>query len=55
METLADWEEILNDIKKEDSLRVLWKNYINDNPYASDLSLDNIVEVIGIISKMLSE
>lgn len=55
LEMLAEWEEILQDIREEEALRNLWRNYIADNAYAAGLSFDTVTEAVGIIGKMLTE
>ena len=55
LEVLTEWEEILADIREEESLRNLWRNYISENPYAAELAFDDVVEAVGSIGKMLSE
>ena len=53
LELLTEWEEILQDIREEDVLKRLWQNYIRDNLYAAELTFNDVVDVVGIIGKML--
>ena len=53
LELLTEWEEILQDIREEDALKRLWQNYIRDNLYAAELTFNDVVDVVGIIGKML--
>ena len=55
LDLLAEWEEILSDIREEDALKNLWRNYIADNPYAADLTFEDVVDVVGIIGRMLTD
>ena len=55
LDLLAEWEEILTDIREEDALKNLWKNYIADNPYAADLTFEDVADVVGIIGRMLTD
>ena len=54
LEVLSEWEEILRDIREEEALRILWRNYIADNPYAAGLSFDEVTDAVGIIGRMLT-
>ena len=54
LELLAEWEEILSDIRGEEALKNLWRNYIADNPYAGELTFENVTDVVGIIGGMLA-
>ena len=53
-EFLDEWEEILQDIREEDALKDLWRNYTADHPYAAELSFDEVVDVVGIIGRLLT-
>ncbi len=55
LELLAEWEEILADIREEEALKNLWKNYTADNPYVGGLTFDDVADAVGIIGKMISE
>lgn len=44
-------EEIIEDIQNDPYLRELWDVYISENKYIGDLSFDNVVDVIKIISE----
>lgn len=44
-------EEIIEDIKNDPYLKELWDVYVSENKYIGDLSFDNVVDVIKIISK----
>lgn len=55
LELLAEWEEILSDIRGEEALKNLWRNYIADNPYAGELTFENVTDVVGIIGGMLAD
>lgn len=45
LDDLADWKEIIQDIRNEHALEQLWDNYIADNPYASSLSFAEVITV----------
>ncbi|MDU3804889.1 MAG: nucleotidyl transferase AbiEii/AbiGii toxin family protein [Finegoldia magna] len=44
-------EEIIEDIQNDPYLKELWDVYVSENKYIGDLSFDNVVDVIKIISK----
>ena len=54
-ELLAEWEEILADIREEDALKNLWRKYIADNPYAAELAFEDVTDVVGMISRMCAD
>lgn len=41
---LVQYEEICKELRDEQALHELWKNYIADNPYASHLQYDDMIE-----------
>lgn len=44
-------EEIIEDIQNDPYLKELWDVYVSENKYIGDLSFDEVVDVIKIISK----
>ena len=54
-EIIKDYEEIIKDIKEDSYLRSSWEVYINENKYTGDLSFDNIVDVVTILSNRINE
>lgn len=53
LELLSDWKEIIEDIRSENALHVLWKNYIGENPYALGLTFDEAVDAVLTIGKLI--
>ncbi len=53
LELLSDWVEIIDDIRSENALHSLWKNYIKDNPYASGLTFDEVVNTVHTIGRII--
>lgn len=51
LETMKIAGEIIEDIKNDPYLIKLWNVYVNENKYIGDLSFDNVVDVIKIISE----
>lgn len=51
---LAEWAEIVEDIRNEPYLQTLWKNYIANNPYAAGISFEDTVDCIASIGQMLN-
>ena len=38
LDTMSEWEEIIEDMKVDTALKELWKNYCENNTYASEVS-----------------
>lgn len=51
LETIKIANEIIEDIKNDPYLKELWNVYVSENKYIGELSFDNVVDVIKIISK----
>ena len=52
---LADWEEIIQDIREEPALASLWHNYAADNPYIGKLEFSETVNTVERIGRLLQE
>ena len=52
---LADWEEIIQDIREEPALASLWHNYAADNPYIVKLQFSETVNTVERIGRLLQE
>ena len=52
---LADWEEIIQDIREEPALASLWHNYAADNPYIGKLQFSETVNTVERIGRLLQE
>lgn len=50
-EIMADYKEIIDDIKVDSYLKKLWELYIKENMYIGNLDFDNVIVVLDIISK----
>ncbi|EGS35130.1 hypothetical protein HMPREF9489_1851 [Finegoldia magna SY403409CC001050417] len=44
-------EEIIEDIRNDSYLKELWDVYISENKYIGELSFDNVVDIVKIISE----
>ena len=44
-------EEIIEDIRNDSYLKELWDIYISENKYIGELSFDNVVDIVKIISE----
>lgn len=51
LELMKIANEIIEDIKNDPYLKELWNVYVSENKYIGDLSFDEVVDVIKIISK----
>lgn len=54
-ELMLEWKEIIDDIRTENALENLWKNYIESNKYAAGLSFDEVVDAVYEIGKLVNE
>ena len=52
---LADWEEIIQDLREEPALASLWHNYAADNPYIGKLQFSETVNTVERIGRLLQE
>lgn len=55
LELMVEWKEIIDDIKMENALANLWKNYTENNKYAAGLSFDEVVSTVYEIGKLINE
>ncbi|MBP3469295.1 MAG: nucleotidyl transferase AbiEii/AbiGii toxin family protein [Lachnospiraceae bacterium] len=53
LQTMSEWEEIIEDMKEEPALKNLWKNYCENNTYAADVRYDKIMEITQHIAAVL--
>ena len=53
LDTMSEWEEIIEDMKVDTALKALWKNYCENNTYASEVSFENVMETTLHIAEML--
>lgn len=53
LETMSEWEEIIEDMKKDLVLKKLWDNYCENNTYAAGVSFETVMETTLQIAKLL--
>lgn len=53
LETMSEWEEIIEDMKVDTALKELWKNYCENNAYASEVSFEEVMETALHIAELL--
>ena len=53
LEDIANWKEILEDIRQESAMQGLWRNYIAENPYVGDLDFDSVLATVEAMGTML--
>ncbi len=53
-EIMADYEEIIEDIRRDSYLKTLWEVYINENKYIGDLNFDKVIDAVNIISSKIN-
>ena len=54
LDDMAEWQDIVQDIRDEAALRVLWWNYQADNTYAADVSFEQVVDIVEEIGKLIN-
>lgn len=50
---LADWKEIVQDIREEPTLTSLWNNYAAENPYIGKLQFSEVVDTVECVGRLL--
>ena len=55
LETIKIADEIIEDIKNDPYLKELWDVYISENKYIGELSFDNVVDIVKIISEKIED
>lgn len=53
LETMSEWEEIIEDMKEDIALKNLWNNYCENNTYASEVSYETVMDTTLQIAKLL--
>ncbi len=53
-EMMAEYEEIIDDIRAETALWNLWNNYCEENKYASGLSFNEVIDAVYAIGKLIN-
>lgn len=52
---LADWKEIVQDIREEPTLTSLCNNYAAENPYIGKLQFSEVVDTVECVGRLLQE
>lgn len=50
-----EWHELIEEMREEPSLRRVWQNYINENPYAASLSFDDVLNAVDWLGRRTHE
>ena len=50
---MADWKDILNEIREEPHMYLLWDNYVKENKYIGDLEFQEVLDTVDEIASML--
>lgn len=53
LQSMSEWEEIIEDMKEEPALKALWENYCENNTYASGISYEKVIKITIQIAEML--
>lgn len=52
-EDMQDWREIIQDIRDEPQMNLLWDNYVADNKYIGDLQFSEVLDTVNEIAGLL--
>ena len=52
---MQEADEIIKDIEEDSYLEELWKVYLNDNPYITELRFKDMLEVVKILAEIVGE
>lgn len=52
-EDMQDWREIIQDIRDEPQMNLLWNNYVADNKYIGDLQFSEVLDTVNEIAELL--
>lgn len=52
---LQDWREIIEDIKNESAVELLWNNYSEENIYARGIEYHNVIETVYTVGEKLNK
>lgn len=53
IEDMQDWREIVQDIRDEPQMNLLWNNYVADNKYIGDLQFSEVLDTVNEIAELL--
>lgn len=53
LQDIADWREILKDMREEPQLYRLWENYIAENKYIGALELNTVFDTVNEVGELL--
>jgi predicted nucleotidyltransferase component of viral defense system len=53
LEDLADWKEILDDLRDDSSMQQLWDSYGMSNSYAAAITFGQTLETVKEISELI--
>lgn len=53
IEDMQDWREIIQDIRNEPQMNLLWNNYVADNKYIGDLQFSEVLDTVNKLSELL--
>lgn len=53
LQTMLEWKEIIEDMREDTALKVLWNNYCVNNTYAEEVSYEDVMEILLRIAELL--
>ena len=53
LQTMLEWKEIIEDMREDTALKVLWNNYCVNNTYAEEASYEDVMEILLRIAELL--
>lgn len=54
VEDIKDWRDILNDIREEPQLYLLWDKYVADNKYIGELAFNEVLDTVEQVAEQLN-
>ena len=54
LEDIRDWKDILNDLREEPQMYLLWDNYIAENKYIGNLKFHVVLDTVEEIAQVLN-
>lgn len=53
VEDIHDWKDILQEIREEPNLYLLWDNYVAENKYIGELAFHEVLDTVEEVAKLL--
>lgn len=54
LQEMSDWEEIIEELRKDTFILRLWKQYVDENKYIGELTFENILNSVEKVAQILN-